>query len=258
MTEPGAAGGGCTPACRAGYLCQQGQCISACNPPCAAGQRCTAEAECVADANAVPGPSFAEPEPAIEAPPEEGFEQHDGFMLRATIGFGGGKVTRSGSAVDYVANDAEFSGAGMLWSLDVGGSPIDNLVLHGRIAQIAIGSPDTTFDEDEQGTLDELSVGAVAIGPAVTYYLMPINIYATAAVGLGVIIITHEDEEDAEASSDAGLGLSFDVGKEWWVNANWGLGVAGRFWYTSGKDAEADDAEFECIGGGLLFSATYQ
>jgi hypothetical protein len=258
MTEPVGAGGGCTPACRAGYLCQQGQCISACNPPCAAGQRCTAEAECVADANAVPGPSFAEAEPAIEAPPEEGFEQHDGFMLRATIGFGGGRVTRSGSAVDYVANDAEFSGAGLLWSLDVGGSPIDNLVLHGRIAQIAIGSPDTTFDEDERGTLDELSVGAVAIGPAVTYYFMPINIYATAAVGLGVIVITHEDEEDAEANSDAGLGLSFDVGKEWWVNANWGLGVAGRFWYTSGKDEEADDAEFECIGGGLLFSATYQ
>jgi hypothetical protein len=98
----------------------------------------------------------------------------------------------------------------------------------------------------------------VLLGPAVTYYLMPINMYATAAAGLGVVIVTHEDDEDDDASSDGGFGLNVDIGKEWWVNANWGLGVAGRFWYTSAKDEEADDAEFECIGGGVLFSATYQ
>jgi hypothetical protein len=38
----------CVPECRSGYVCVEGQCVSACNPPCAAGERCTAEAECVA------------------------------------------------------------------------------------------------------------------------------------------------------------------------------------------------------------------
>ena len=38
--------GDCRPPCRSGFLCHQGQCISACNPPCAAGQRCTAQGEC--------------------------------------------------------------------------------------------------------------------------------------------------------------------------------------------------------------------
>lgn len=38
----------CVPACRTGYICHEGECISACNPPCAEGQSCTAEGECVA------------------------------------------------------------------------------------------------------------------------------------------------------------------------------------------------------------------
>jgi hypothetical protein len=38
----------CLPACRASYMCVQGQCVSACNPLCAEGEYCTAEGECVA------------------------------------------------------------------------------------------------------------------------------------------------------------------------------------------------------------------
>jgi hypothetical protein len=243
----------CMPECRSGFVCQQGQCVSACNPPCPGGQRCTAERECVADPGAQPPPYFPQP-----AAPEEGSEQHDGFMLRATIGFGGASVKRDGgSAALFTASEAEYSGPGLLWSLDVGGSPVDNLVLHGRLSQITMGNPNVTLDDEDQGTIDGLSAGALLIGPAVSYYFMPINLYATAAVGLGVIVVTDEDEEE-EATSDAGVALNFDVGKEFWVNDQWGLGVAGRFWYTAARDEEAGDAEFDCIGGGLLFSATYQ
>lgn len=31
----------CTPACRAGYVCSAGACVSACNPPCSSSQTCT-------------------------------------------------------------------------------------------------------------------------------------------------------------------------------------------------------------------------
>jgi len=40
----------CVPSCRGGYLCHQGQCIAACNPPCAAGEQCVGEGQCVAAA----------------------------------------------------------------------------------------------------------------------------------------------------------------------------------------------------------------
>jgi hypothetical protein len=37
----------CVPACREGFVCHAGDCISACNPACPADQQCTAEAECI-------------------------------------------------------------------------------------------------------------------------------------------------------------------------------------------------------------------
>jgi hypothetical protein len=39
----------CEPACRDGFACVHGACVSACNPACAPGERCTAAAECVPD-----------------------------------------------------------------------------------------------------------------------------------------------------------------------------------------------------------------
>lgn len=37
----------CFPACRSGYLCHEGRCVSACNPLCGATEACTALGECV-------------------------------------------------------------------------------------------------------------------------------------------------------------------------------------------------------------------
>lgn len=39
----------CQPACRKGYVCVKGACVSACNPPCATGERCTGTGECEPD-----------------------------------------------------------------------------------------------------------------------------------------------------------------------------------------------------------------
>lgn len=37
----------CFPTCRTGYFCHQGQCVSACNPPCGRGEVCTSTGQCV-------------------------------------------------------------------------------------------------------------------------------------------------------------------------------------------------------------------
>lgn len=47
----------CVPACRASFICTKGQCVSICNPPCGAGEVCTANAQCVA-ATAQPAPAY--------------------------------------------------------------------------------------------------------------------------------------------------------------------------------------------------------
>ena len=47
------------------------------------------------------------------------------------------------------------------------------------------------------------------------------------------------------------------VGKEWWVSANWALGVAiqGEFTYAEDEDS---NLIFRHGGAKVLFSATYQ
>ena len=44
--EAPATPGACVPACRTGYVCIDSRCVMACNPPCSAGERCTAQGEC--------------------------------------------------------------------------------------------------------------------------------------------------------------------------------------------------------------------
>jgi hypothetical protein len=48
----------CIPNCRSGFLCHQGQCVSRCNPACAAGERCLANGECEAPAPPAAQPTF--------------------------------------------------------------------------------------------------------------------------------------------------------------------------------------------------------
>ncbi len=54
----------CRPACRDGFLCLEGRCIEACNPPCASGERCTGDGRCVPQADASTRPDGSTPDAA--------------------------------------------------------------------------------------------------------------------------------------------------------------------------------------------------
>lgn len=59
--------GDCFPACRTGYLCHAGQCVSACNPPCGAAETCTSAGECISAAPPAPNVFVGEPLPTVAA-----------------------------------------------------------------------------------------------------------------------------------------------------------------------------------------------
>lgn len=250
----------CVPACRDGYTCVEGKCVEACNPPCAAGSHCTGAGECLPDAPPPPPPSYTTTPPAYpEAPPEEtvfegpdpGAERHDGFMFRVALGFGGGVASDKAGSREFV-----YSSPGASFSFDIGGAPLENLVIHGRLADFVIVNPSVSIDGMDTGTAEDVSLDALLIGPALTYYFMPINLYLTGAIGLSYLSM---DDGTDTSSSDVGFGLNFDVGWEWWVSANWGLGVAGRFWFTGLTDKSGSVSEdWSFLASGLLFSATYQ
>jgi hypothetical protein len=62
----------CVPTCRRGFSCEEGQCVSRCNPACSIGERCSARRECVPEEDGAGElPSEAgENEPEHEEEPE--------------------------------------------------------------------------------------------------------------------------------------------------------------------------------------------
>jgi hypothetical protein len=184
----------------------------------------------------------------------KGVEQHDGFMLRFSIGLGYG----SGSESQPILGDLTLSGGAGFFSFDIGGALAENLVLHGRLSDMVVVNPKVSVNGEELGTADDASLTFYLIGAGLTYYLMPANVYFTGVVGIAKA--KADNGTTTAETSDAGFGLEGDIGKEWWVSDNWGLGIAGRFTFASVPDdlGGGDSTTLHGLGFGVLFSATYQ
>ena len=146
-----------------------------------------------------------------------------------------------------------WTGLGVGMNLSVGGAVVRNLVLHADLRGVWLGNPkqrsagrNSDFDADI--VLDSAGAG-------LTYYFMPHNIYATGSIGVGVFAF-EDDAGGASKNSKAGLTLSGAIGKEWWVGADWGLGVAGQVSYIRARDY-VDDKRLHGLAVNVLFSATY-
>jgi len=241
-----------------------------------------ANGECNAGASGAPPPKYfgGSDAPWVDAP-KKGIEQHDGFMLRLALGVGGASATSktklpasvsaglAGLAGLGIDGDFGYSGVAGSFSLDIGAGLSDELVLHARLADMVITDPKVTLDGQDLGTAENRSVGAMFFGPALTYYIMPVNIYFTGAVGLSWTSVREQDSngDTVSKASDMGLGVNLDIGKEWWVSDNWGLGVAARLWYTALTDkqdlgisstGDTVSTDFKLGALAVLFSATYQ
>jgi hypothetical protein len=180
-------------------------------------------------------------EPAAPLRVGTGARSHTGFMLRLTLG-PWYAIMRGEAALSRSA--ASLYGAGITFSFDIGGAVAENLILHARAASFAIPSANASFDDSE-----ELSFTGVMLGPGLTYYFMPVNIYVT--LGLGISRINADGGQ--LQSLDIGFGTTADVGKEWWVSDGWGLGIAARFWLTH---VEQSSGTIDAVGFGAVFSAT--
>ena len=87
-----------------------------------------------------PAPAPAPARNSVYAP-RSGVHTHDGFMARLTGGFGTGVTSASGQ--DLVGPlEREQDGFSGSLALDLGGALAQNLVLHGRLANASIVSPE--------------------------------------------------------------------------------------------------------------------
>lgn len=87
----------CEPACRKGFVCVKGGCVSVCNPPCGAGETCTEERTCAPKGDSVA--AAAGPEAEGKVAPAEDYP-----FRRARFGLGGAvgvAVSPDGTALPF-------------------------------------------------------------------------------------------------------------------------------------------------------------
>lgn len=195
------------------------------------------------------GPTSEDDGPAqIPCVTSGGYHTHDGFYLSARLGLGWLWASADG--------DGFASGSGYPFGLSAGYALGKNLILFGEIYDLPIPRSSST---DGWNNLEFLG-----FGPGVKRYL-PWNTFVSGSV---LIARFHDDGGSPgdtrygySATSRWGWAGRLSAGKEWWVSANWGLGIAGEgFVGRMTKWPEAGDIReytYTVKGFSLLASASF-
>lgn len=182
-----------------------------------------------------------------------GVQEHEGFFLRLGIGVGWFDMK-----TDFMGEDLHIKGPAGHLQLAIGGNLSRNFILFGQLFVNAAEEPTAEIGGDEED-LEDLTVSLGALGVGLAYYL-PSNLYFSGTLAVSQLRL-EDDNDGSDAESEAGPAFMAQLGKEWWVSDNWGLGLAGQMFLSRNRDdddAEGDeDVTWTTLGFGLLFSATY-
>jgi hypothetical protein len=185
-------------------------------------------------------------------PPEsmEGFHSHDGFYFRVQPGIGFTSLSSTKGGVKTTLGGGGFSTGGA-----IGGVVAHNLVLFAAIFNTSAVDPDVKVG----GTSTASPIGEIVLqgfGPGVAYYFEPINLYLSGTVAIARFWANDTNGNQLDTSK-IGLAFELQVGKEWWVSRDWGLGVALGLVGGSMKDQNDPTLTWSAGAFSFLFSATY-
>ena len=184
--------------------------------------------------------------------PVDAFAQKSGFFFRGNVGPGYTTI----SADD--AGDTKVSGASGMVALAFGAFVKSNVAIYGEIFGSSITGPTMESGGTTINTNDDVTATVGGLGAGATIYT-PSGIYFGGTVGISTMTLEYDTgSASVSADTDAGLGLSVLVGKEWRVGNKWGLGVSGHA--MTGRIPDGDDTwtpmaigvdfTFTFVGGG--------
>lgn len=188
--------------------------------------------------------TLARPAGAVSRP-----ETHDGFLLRFSLGLGYEGLDIS----DGEGSEVGLSGFGLSGSLTLGGVVANNLAIHGDFFGLAAVSPNVSLNGRHIGEARDSSVSLSGFGVGITHWVMPLNLYLSATLGLAKATI---DVQGDAFEADWGLALRAMIGKEWWVADEWGIGIMAELTWSK-VPTELDDSSASFVGVNFGLSVTY-
>lgn len=175
-------------------------------------------------------------------------KRHRGFFLSYAPG-----INFTSVAIDSKNyGSSTYKGTGLGMDFKIGGTLTENLILHATIIGHGVVGPKI----DDIKTDNKTSVSEMMFGAGLTYY-NPSNYLFSASVGVGSYTLENE-REDIDISTDNGFSCQLKVGKEWWVAAKLGIGVAAYYHYTNCLNQKGNYGEERIIGNniGIVLNAT--
>lgn len=176
----------------------------------------------------------AYPPPRAPAPPPEsmpGYHRHDGFFLRLALGLGVFVDHERPENYD-VFPSTRLSNAAVPLEIALGGAVSNGLLLGGVLLFNGVGSP--KFDNGGEGSPWQGSSGVThsSLGVYVDDYPMAASGFhfggLVALSGLG----KSGDRVGGNDPATGGFSIAAHGGYEWWVGADWGMGVMGRILFS--------------------------
>jgi hypothetical protein len=131
----------------------------------------------------------------------------------------------------------------------------ENLVVGIHVYDGILTNPKVSFSTGGTGATHDTTLSVYGVGPTLTYYAMPSNIYWTGTVAVTWVTVSAASQQGA---SELGIGVRTGLGKEWWVSDHWGLGLAAHVLLSSNADAGAGGSNLFTWSCAVAFSATYQ
>lgn len=161
-------------------------------------------------------------DPAADTRSDDDRTSHDGLYLRLYGGFAyfDGRERLWNAAIGGAYGNGvlirSYSGAGTSVGLCLGRAVTANLVLYAELVGTMVFQPSVSL----QASMDH--VYQFGGGPGAAYRLSPSNIHFSVTVTFPKIWFGDGTR------SDFGYGANLMVGKEWWISADWGIGVAAQ------------------------------
>jgi hypothetical protein len=195
-----------------------------------------------------------------DTPSPAGVHQHDGFFLRLVPGGGSSqfsmiipddKLSPEDQGKDFLSFTGGFTTAS---TIQIGGAVTENLIIYGETGGMFILSPTVKIFDEEMSNPGSVWVYSGGVGPGISYYFMPANVYVSGSVLANIAIAAFNGGSEG---SKVGFGFHFVAGKEWWTGEQWGLGLAGYYRYGSQMNDGVDYITMSGSSFGILFSATF-
>lgn len=175
--------------------------------------------------------------------------QHDGAFARLQQGMGLSGI--EAGEYDQPAVTTDEAAPALEMSASLGVTVSDGVVLHADLftaSQLVFDLDLFCGDDVECDPDDEVRArGFLGGGVGVTGYDES-GFYATGGLGASSIRV---EFQGGRVHRRSGLAMRAELGKEWWVSENWGLGAA-----LGGRYIVADDG-WSARSASLLFTATY-